>query len=121
MALFRDNRRSGYIYRSFSSDDGRTWSQPVRTDFPDARAKFHGAHMSDGRYALVSNSHPRRRDPLTLALSDDGMVFDRLFYLAGGERNGVDNVHLASRARGRSAARIGSGRPRARSTPSAAR
>ncbi len=90
MALFRDNRASGYIYRSFSSDDGRTWSEPVQTDFPDARSKFHGLRMSDGRYVLVSNSHPRRRDPLTLAMSDDGMVFDRLFYLAGGERNGVD-------------------------------
>jgi len=90
MALFRDNRRSGYIYRSFSTDRGRSWSQPVQTDFPDARAKFHGVHMSDGRYALVSNSHPRRRDPLTLAISDDGLVFDRLYYLVGGQRNGVD-------------------------------
>ncbi len=51
MALFRDNRRSGYIYRSFSTDNGRIWSQPVQTDFPDARSKFHGVRMSDGRYA----------------------------------------------------------------------
>ena len=89
-ALFRDNRASGYIYRSFSVDNGRTWTRPVRTDFPDARSKFHGVRMRDGRYVLVSNSHPKRRDPLTLAISDDGVVFNRLYYLVGGRRNGVD-------------------------------
>ncbi|MFH5832996.1 exo-alpha-sialidase [Halalkalibaculum sp. DA384] len=90
MALFRDNNRSGYLYRSFSIDNGRTWSKPVQTDFPDARSKFHGLRMSDGRYVLVSNSHPKNRDYLTLAISDDGMVFNELYYLVGGQQNGVD-------------------------------
>lgn len=84
MALFRDNRRSGYLYRSFSVDNGRTWSKPVRTNFPDATSKLHGVRLSDGRYVLVSNSNPKRRDPLTLAISDDGMVFTKLGYLVGG-------------------------------------
>jgi len=46
MALFRDNRRSGYLYRSFSTDNGRTWSRPIQTDFPDARSKFNGLRFS---------------------------------------------------------------------------
>lgn len=92
MALFRDNARSGYIFRSFSTNSGRTWSVPVKTDFPDARSKIHGTRLSDGRYALVSNSHPQRRDPLTLALSDDGLVFNKLFYLVGGRH--VDYPHM---------------------------
>jgi hypothetical protein len=94
MALFRDNRRSGYLYRSFSINNGRTWSQPVKTDFPDARSKFHGLQMSNGQYVLVSNSHPKHRQWLTIAVSDDGMVFDRLFFLVEGKKNGVDYPHV---------------------------
>ncbi|MSU65935.1 MAG: hypothetical protein EXS38_07510 [Opitutus sp.] len=91
-ALFRDNNKSQYLFRAFSSDNGRTWSRPVQTDFPDARSKLHGLRMSDGRYALVSNSNPKKRDPLTLALSDDGIVFNKLFYVVGGRH--VDYPHM---------------------------
>ena len=92
VSLFRDNQRSGFLYRSFSTDNGRTWSKPTQTDFPDATSKLHGLRLSDGHYALVSNPHPKRRDPLTLALSDDGLVFTKLFYLVGGRH--VDYPHL---------------------------
>lgn len=92
MALFRDNARSLYLFRAFSTDTGRTWSTPVQTDFPDARSKLHGLRLSDGRYALVSNSNPAKRDPLTLALSRNGMTFDRLFYVVGGRH--VDYPHM---------------------------
>jgi hypothetical protein len=91
-ALFRDNGRSGFIYRAFSTDAGRTWSTPVRTDFPDARSKFHGFRLKDGRYALVSNSNPQKRDPMTLALSDDGLVFNQLYHVVGGRH--VDYPHM---------------------------
>ena len=94
MALFRDNNRSGYLFRSFSVDNGRTWSTPVRSDFPDARSKFHGLRMSNGTYVLVNNSHFEHRQWLTLALSEDGMVFDRLFFLVEGDSNGVDYPHV---------------------------
>lgn len=92
MALFRDNRRSGYLYRSFSVDNGRTWSRPVQTNFPDARSKFHGIRLTDGRYILVSNPNPERRDPLTLSISDDGMVFTKMGYLTGGRH--IDYPHV---------------------------
>ncbi len=91
-AMFRDNRRSGYIYRSFSQDNGRTWSVPVQTNFPDARSKFHGVRLSDGRYVLVSNPHPRKRDPLALSISSDGVVFTKMGYLVGGRQ--VDYPHV---------------------------
>jgi len=92
MALFRDNRRSGYLYRLFSTDNGRTWSRPVQTDFPDARSKFHGIRLSDFRYVLVSNPNPERRYPLALSISDDGMVFTKMGYLVGGRH--IDHPHV---------------------------
>ncbi|XOV91027.1 MAG: exo-alpha-sialidase [Bacteroidota bacterium] len=92
MALFRDNRKSGYLYRSFSTDNGRTWSLPVQTNFPDARSKFHGIRLTDGRYVLVSNPNPEKRDPLALSISNDGMVFEKMGYLVGGRH--IDYPHV---------------------------
>lgn len=91
MALFRDNAGSGFLFRSFSRDNGRTWTRPIQTDFPDARAKFHGLRLSDGRYVLVSNPHPRGRNPLAISLSDDGMVFTSMGYLIG-ERPNLEGI-----------------------------
>ena len=92
LALFRDNARSGYLFRAFSLDYGRTWSNPVRTNFPDARSKFNGLQLSDGRYVLVSNPNPKKRDPLALSISDDGIVFNKMGYLIG--ERWVDYPHI---------------------------
>lgn len=92
VALFRDNKKSGYLFRAFSTDDGRTWSDPVKTNFPDATSKFNGLQMSDGRFVLVSNANPEMRDPLVLSISDDGMVFNKMGYLTGGRW--IDYPHV---------------------------
>lgn len=78
LGLFRDNGRSRRFYRATSNDDGRTWSAPERTNFPDATSKFFCLRTSQGRYVLVSNANPAGRNPLCLAISDDGVTFDRL-------------------------------------------
>lgn len=91
-AVFRDNRRGGYLYRSISDDGGATWSVPLKTNFPDATSKVCGLRLGDGSYVLVSNSNPRKRDPLTLAWSGDGLVFTKLFHLVGGRQ--VDYPHV---------------------------
>ncbi len=91
-AVFRDNRRSGFLYRAFSTDDGRTWSTPVKTNFPDATSKVSGLRLSDGRYVLVSNPNPKKRDPLTLSISSDGLVFTKMIYLVGGRH--IDYPHV---------------------------
>lgn len=92
VGLIRDNGRSGRLLRTFSADNGRTWSEIVKTDFPDATSKFFVLRTSRGYYALVSNANPRRRDPLTLAISENGLVFTRLFYLVGDRH--VDYPHM---------------------------
>lgn len=92
LGLFRDNGRSGYLFRSFSSDMGKTWSDPVKTNFPDAMSKFSSVRLKDGRYVLVSNPNPKQRDPITLAVSDDGVVFNKMIYLVGGRH--VDYPHV---------------------------
>ena len=91
-AVFRDNSKSGFLYRSFSTDDGRTWSTPIKTNFPDATSKVSGLRLRDGRYVLVSNPQPRKRDPLTLSISDDGLVFNKMLYLVGGRH--IDYPHV---------------------------
>jgi len=81
-AALRDNRKPGRLYRSFSRDQGRTWTPPVRTDFPDASAKFHVLRLRDGRYAMVSNPNPGGvRIPQCLSLSADGRVFTAMAVL----------------------------------------
>jgi hypothetical protein len=92
MAVFRDNRRSGFVHRAFSTDDGRTWTKPVRTNFPDATSKMSGLRLRDGRYVLVSNPNPKKRDPLVLSISDDGIVFTKMIHLVGGRH--VDYPHV---------------------------
>ncbi|MFO0426906.1 MAG: FAD-dependent oxidoreductase [Planctomyces sp.] len=92
MALFRDNRHSGFLYRSFSEDNGRNWTVPVQTNFPDATSKMHGIRLTDGRYVLVSNPNPKKRDPLALAVSTDGVTFQQMGYLVGDRR--VDYPHV---------------------------
>jgi len=92
VAFFRDNKRSGFLFRAFSKDNGDTWTRPVRTNFPDATSKFSGLRLKDGRYVIVSNSNPQKRDPLTIAISDDGLVFNKMGYLIGGRH--IDYPHV---------------------------
>ena len=80
------------LLRTFSTDNGRTWSRIVRTNFPDATSKFFALRTSRGYYAMVSNTNPHRRDPLTLAISPDGLVYTHLFDLVGGRH--VDYPHM---------------------------
>ncbi len=78
VSLYRDNSGSKRLYRSFSSDSGQSWSQPTPTNFPDATAKFYDLKTSNGYYILISNANPAGRNPLTLSISQDGLVYTQM-------------------------------------------
>lgn len=79
--------RSGteYLWVTESADDGATWSAPCPTRFTDNGTKFHFGRLPDGRFYGVGNPDPQprgARNPLVLALSRDGLSFDRHYILA---------------------------------------
>lgn len=74
--LFRDGKRSRRLYRSIN------FSAPVKTNFPDAMAKFNSLRLSTGEYAIAHNpSTDGVRIPLALSLSAEGVVFERTYIL----------------------------------------
>ena len=76
---------SGHLYATASADDGRTWSVPSRTNFPDSTARCSAGNLPDGSAWLINNPMPKRfdRSLLTIALSQDGATFDRAYIIRG--------------------------------------
>ena len=79
-ALFR-TRRANRIGETWSSDGGRTWSEPVLTDLPNPSAGIDTLTLADGRHLLVYNHTSKlpderpnegTRSQLNLAVSPDG-------------------------------------------------
>src|SRR5205823_6583529 len=73
-------------WSALSTDDGRTWSQPVKLPtLVMADGKISGQRTPDGRYALVYNPtrDNRHRWPLAVVTGDDGITFDHLLTVQG--------------------------------------
>ena len=66
------------LMRSYSIDNGTTWTEPVVTNFPEQGSRHHGLRLSNGLYALLVNPNPASRIPFSIALSRDGLVYDRI-------------------------------------------
>ena len=79
VALFRDNGGSSRLFRSFSTDNGQTWSQPTLTNYPNSSSKLFSFRTSAGLRLLISNANPGLgRRELHVALSEDGLVFTKM-------------------------------------------
>lgn len=80
--VFRDQESSFKILAAESKNNGASWTQPVTTNMPDARAKQSAGNLPDGRAFLVNNpSGSKQRTPLVLTLSQDGHLFDKAYLL----------------------------------------
>lgn len=70
-ALFRpagDRRR---VYRSISSDAGRTWSSPIITSLPSPPSGIAACTVGDAIVAVYNHTEEHRRTPLSAAWSLD--------------------------------------------------
>ncbi|MBD3289693.1 hypothetical protein GF337_12880 [candidate division KSB1 bacterium] len=78
-----EESKSRRNYASYSFDDGKTWTVPTRTSFPDACAKSDAGRLPDGQIYVINNVLPLSpkkggRSLLGISLSRDGLNFDRV-------------------------------------------
>jgi hypothetical protein len=76
IVMFMRAEMAGYLWRSESADNGRTWSKAWQTDIPNPTSALHILRLPDDRIALLHNACGEvgkmiQRDPLSLWISDD--------------------------------------------------
>jgi hypothetical protein len=71
LALLRPSGRDANVLKSVSTDRGRTWTRSESTGLPCPYAALDAVQLTDGRIVMAWNNHPKTRNPLTLALSED--------------------------------------------------
>ncbi len=82
--VFRTKNEIDRLWASISADNGESWSQPVETNFRDSTARFSAGNLPDGTAFLITNPGAHLvRNPLTIALSRDGITFDRAYVVRG--------------------------------------
>ncbi|NTE56161.1 glycosyl hydrolase [Agrobacterium tumefaciens] len=71
-AFFR-RRQADFVYRTESTDGGRSWSKPLATDVPNNNSSIAAIRLSDGRLAMICN-------PVSAAQSSDrrASLYDEL-------------------------------------------
>ncbi len=96
IAFFR-SRSADHVYRTVSSDYGRTWEVPKATCLPNNNASVQSIRLRSGAIALIFNNccggtedgpvvWGALRTPVTLALSlDEGLTFPYMRHIETGE------------------------------------
>ena len=71
LALLRPSGGQGRILQSVSDDGGNCWSPAELTELTSPFAGLDAVRLQDGRFAVVYNSNPKERNPLTISVSED--------------------------------------------------
>ena len=81
--FWRDESQSGRVWVNHSTDGGRTFSDPMISDIPDAMSRNYAGRLADGRYYLCNNANYvlHNRMHLTLLIGEHGYRFDRVYIL----------------------------------------
>jgi predicted neuraminidase len=76
--------RSGVVFSTWSADAGRTWSPLEPLGLPNPNAGTDAVTLTDGRHLIVYNdaaplsgTRGGKRDPLVVALSADGVCWNK--------------------------------------------
>lgn len=80
--MLRTNRP--HLAVTESTDNGATWSPARMTEFTDNASRHQFGKLPDGRYFALSTPEPNTlwsRTPLVIAVSRDGVEFDRHFII----------------------------------------
>ena len=98
LVAFMRSRAADNIYRSESTDNGDSWSEPVPTPLPNNNSSISALKLKSGRIAIAYNPtctpdpHPGKaawpglRCPVAVALSEDGgKTFPMIRYMELGE------------------------------------
>lgn len=88
--LYYMRNKSGYLYFTESFDYGKTWSEPIKTDIPNADTKLTLIKIKN-KILLISNFRSslefNERTNLEIRISDDnGKTFGRIFELESPEK-----------------------------------
>ncbi|MBN8879269.1 MAG: exo-alpha-sialidase [Sphingobacteriales bacterium] len=79
------------MYVSFKKGSGG-WATPYPTDIPDAPSRAQAIRLEDGRILLIGSQNVTHfdaalyldRDPITISISKNGYVFDKVYALRTG-------------------------------------
>lgn len=73
--------QQGRVYELWSSDAGKTWTDPAPIELPNPNSGIDGVTLADGRQLLVYNHTARGRSPLNVAVSSDGKKWKQALVL----------------------------------------
>ena len=73
--------RSGFIFESWSLDDGKHWGPLTLTHFPNPNSGIDAVTLRDGSHVLVYNHSRQDRTHLNVAVSPDGRAWREVLEL----------------------------------------